>query len=700
MAFWKNKNFFVFLVAFCTVALFTLGENVFEPWQLRLADNLYGLNKPSPDIVIVQVDDKSLDASQGLGPVTDWSRNNYAQVLENINKHHPRLVAFDVFFKDAKDAKGDLRLRDALAKTKNALIAFASNPERYSEKGYFLKVANRLSYLPLELFRNVPGINLALINILNDSDTVLRRIFPVIFDNQRNTFDESLYFTAVRKVLNALPLDNNPMITPDYYEITLSDQKKLKIPFEHGQMLINFFSNPEEPNYKSVSFVDVYHERYAEDPQKLFENKIVLIGATSRFIDDSYFTPVNKKVKMPGVHIHANAIQTILDQKFLRNMTGLERATLLLTLCFSAAFIFMFTKIRWSVLFLGVTAGLYTLAAPLAFRNGLIVDLVSPYVALVTVFVAIYMYRYLTEFKEKTTLKNAFSKYVNPAVIEQIMADPEQLKLGGARREVTVLFTDIAHFTSIAEDLKPESLVALLNEYFEAMSAIILSEGGTLDKFEGDAIMAFFGAPLAQPDHAVRACRVALKMRYKLYELLQKWENDPSLPGGEKKPQIDFRCGLSTGEVIVGNMGSTERLEYTVMGDIVNLGSRLEGANKKYSTHIMISEATYQKVKDRFEARELDTIRVVGKKHPIKVYELLADKGALPENAMQLLQLYNEAMQLYHERKFEEALAKFNEILKIYTTDGPSKIYRERCEFLHMNPPKDVWDEVFDLETK
>jgi adenylate cyclase len=360
----------------------------------------------------------------------------------------------------------------------------------------------------------------------------------------------------------------------------------------------------------------------------------------------------------------------------------------------------MYTKIRWSVPFLFVTPLLYSLAAPLAFKNGLIIDLVHPYLALPTVFIACYMYRYVTEFREKLALRGAFAKYLNPKLVEQISEHPETLKLGGEKRDVTVMFTDIAHFTSISEKLKPESLVALLNEYFEVMSEVIMEEGGTLDKFEGDAIMAFFGAPVVQPDHALRAARTAIKMRLRLTTLLEKWKKDPPLPGGEPKPQIDFRCGMNTGEVIVGNMGSSDRFDYTVMGDVVNLGSRLEGANKKYETSIMVSQKTAEIIKDAFEMRELDTIKVKGKTEPNKVYELLAPKGELPAKAMDLLQQYNEGIALYHSRKFAEGLSKFQKILETYPTDGPSKLYRQRCEVLRDFPPPADWNGVFEMGSK
>jgi adenylate cyclase len=280
------------------------------------------------------------------------------------------------------------------------------------------------------------------------------------------------------------------------------------------------------------------------------------------------------------------------------------------------------------------------------------------------------------------------------------MKDPSKVKLGGEKRDVTVLFTDIAHFTTISEALSPESLVALLNEYLEAMTEEIMAEGGTVDKYEGDAIMAYFGAPLEQNDHYARACRVALAMRKRLDKLRDQWKNAGPLPGGESRPEIDFRCGINTGVAIVGNVGSSKRLEYTVMGDNINLGSRLEGANKNYGTNLMISESTYEKVKDSFEMRELDLIKVVGKTKPIRVFELLNEKGALVPAAQALLKLYNEGLQLYKERRFEEALHKFEEILQAYPQDGPSKLYRQRSEILRNFPPPADWDGVFEMRSK
>ncbi len=685
MSLHKNKLLIAALLGLLLSILIILIflSRVFSISQLQFADQLYGGKKPSSDIVIIAVDETSLSDQAGLGRYENWNRNYFAQALENINQAQPKIVAFDFFFHSPKDEAGDKRFAQALANTENPFIIYPGNPTSYDQKqGFFVQEKNRpQAELPLKLFLETKNLTVTLANIIRDQDLVMRRIIRLIYDEATGVSHENLAFSIARRVLGE----------KGFHDSTLEHW------LEHGQMLINFASVPGGSSFQKISFIDVYKKNFQPD---FFKNKIVLIGPTAFFFKDSYFTPVDKSTAMPGVEIQANALQTILERNFLHNLDLPQEIAILVLICFATVFIFMFTRIRLSLAFMASSGTLYTIAAPLAFQHGLILDLVHPYLALMAAFIACYLYRYFTEFREKLALRGAFAKYVSPKVIDEIMGNPDELKLGGQKRDVTVLFTDIAHFTSISENLKPESLVALLNEYFQAMSEIILAEGGTLDKFEGDAIMAFFGAPLTQTDHALRACRAALNMRKKLTELLRQWQTDGPLPGGEKKPALDFRCGISSGEVIVGNMGSSNRFDYTVMGDIVNLGSRLEGANKKYDTRIMVSEATAKLVQNEFEMRELDTMKVVGKSRPIKVFEILNFKGRLVAQATELLKLYNQGLELYHQQKFADARTQFAQLLKIYPEDGPSKLYLQRCEVLKDFPPKTDWDGVFEMGTK
>lgn len=688
----KHRLLFTGIIAVLTAIAFSylVYAGTLDLWQNRLSDLLYApISSPTKDITIVTIDGKTLDENRGLGHFTNWNRTYFAKVLKNINKYDPKVVAFDIFFKSSKDPDQDEQFADELAKTDIPILVFRDYPQEGVDEYFF---NDSPIEPPNKLFSDLENVTIAANDVLPDDDEVIRRAMPAIFNTNENKIIETIPFSIAGRVLGStIPSSVNPDFSSSYNDV----------PLEDGQMLIRYFSSPNSTKqYETFSFLDVFNEQYINaDPEQYFKDKIVLVGVSDPYFNDNHFTPVSD-TPMPGVEIHANAAQTILDQDFLRNMTPLEKSALITLLAFLSAFIFMFTRIRWSLLFLFAVPAAYAFAAKPLFNAGLIPDMVHPYLVIAVTFVAAYIYRYFTEFKEKSALKGAFSKYVSPAVMDEIMSAPQKLTLGGEKREITVLFTDIAHFTSISEKLSPESLVALLNEYLEAMTDVIMAEGGTIDKYEGDAIMAYFGAPLGQADHAVRACTTALKMREKLTELLNKWKNDPPLPGGEKKPEIDFRCGLSMGEAIVGNVGSKSRLEYTAIGDIVNLGSRLEGANKKYLTNVLVSEATYEAVKEHFEAREIDIIRVVGKAKPIKVYELLNYKGKLVPEAVELLRLYNEGIQMYHERNFEGALTKFTQLLGKYPSDGPSKLYKQRCDVLKDIPPPEDWDGVFELGSK
>ncbi|MDP7238973.1 MAG: adenylate/guanylate cyclase domain-containing protein, partial [Candidatus Latescibacteria bacterium] len=294
-------------------------------------------------------------------------------------------------------------------------------------------------------------------------------------------------------------------------------------------------------------------------------------------------------------------------------------------------------------------------------------------------------------------IQDSFKMYLSPQVVDQIAGDPGKLQLGGTRRELTILFTDVAGFSTISENLSAEKLVDLLNNYLGDMTDIIMANKGTVDKYEGDLIMAFWGAPIEDPDHAMDACFTALLMNDRLINMRAEFK-------AQGKPpfiaNMDARIGLNTGDVVVGNMGSSQRFDYTVMGDHVNLASRLEGANKPYGTHIMISEFTYAKVKDHIEVRELDTIRVVGRDEPVTIYEVLAKTGEVDEKMGEIASLYQSAMEVYKDRGWNEAQEKFLKILTIDPNDGPSKTYVGRCEKYSVEPPLAEWDFVETMTEK
>jgi len=295
--------------------------------------------------------------------------------------------------------------------------------------------------------------------------------------------------------------------------------------------------------------------------------------------------------------------------------------------------------------------------------------------------------------KEREFIKSTFERYVSKTVASELIKNPEMVRLGGIKKELTVMFSDIGEFTNLSETLSPEEVVKHLNDYFEGMSSSILEFDGTINQFQGDAIVAFWGAPIPQDNHAILACLAALRCREFLKNLQAKWVS-------QGLPERTFRFGINTGEMVVGNIGSSSRFEYTVIGDEVNLASRLEGANKIYGTQILISDGTYKFVKEEVIARELDIIRVVGKTEPVRIYELVSQKGELDDKKMGVIEKFSLGVDLYRERKWNEAKEYFEKILELDPSDKPSQEYLRRCIEYENSPPPGEWEGVFDLKSK
>jgi adenylate cyclase len=329
-------------------------------------------------------------------------------------------------------------------------------------------------------------------------------------------------------------------------------------------------------------------------------------------------------------------------------------------------------------------------------RSQVVVPIISPALAVIFSFLGSTSYVSIVEGREKRMIRGAVGKYVAAAVVDELMADPARLKLGGDRRHISILFSDLAGFTSMSETLDPEKLVAVLNRYLDEMSDIVIDEKGTVDKFIGDAIMALYGAPNALPQHAVHACRTAVRMQERLADLNRSWnEADPNWPW------LKVRIGVNTGKPVVGNIGGSERFDYTALGDSVNLAARLEPACKVYGVGIMIAEQTREEAGDAIVVRELDLLAVYGKKEPIRVFEVLAMAGSdLGPSKREALEQYEKGLQLFRQRDFELALQYFRAALESDPTDGPAALYMERCEEYTVSPPPADWDFVERRQVK
>jgi adenylate cyclase len=427
-------------------------------------------------------------------------------------------------------------------------------------------------------------------------------------------------------------------------------------------------------------------------PAADFAGKWVLVGLTAPGLLDLKASPVS--AIYPGVEVHATLLDNLLRGDFLRpaplwamwaGMLVLSAAMVLVVLFFSGLLATLTGLAALALAYLGLVIG--------AFHYGWWADPVLPGAALGLSFTLAAAFSYATEGRQKLYIRRMFGQYMSETVISHLLEHPEKLQLGGERRRVTLFFSDLAGFTTISERLSAETVVSLLNDYLSAMTEIILDEAGTVDKFEGDAIMAFWGAPLDQADQAARACRAALRQQAALKELNRQF-------AGLNLPPLAMRIGLNTGDAIVGNLGSAKRFDYTVIGDTVNLASRLEGVNKFYGSHIMASEATAAECTGTVEFRELDLVAVKGKEQAIRVFEVLGLTGELEPELIRRRQDFAQALELYRQGHFPEAGAGFEAILTEHPEDGPARVYRDRCRKFMETPPPADWDTVFRPEGK
>jgi adenylate cyclase len=317
-------------------------------------------------------------------------------------------------------------------------------------------------------------------------------------------------------------------------------------------------------------------------------------------------------------------------------------------------------------------------------------NIVYPLLALTTNYTALTAYYYVTEERERQRIKQAFTHYVSPVVIEEMLKDPGRLKLGGEEKVLTVLFSDLQGFTSASERYAPHEMIELLSEYYNRMTEQIFAYQGMLKEYVGDELMAIFGAPIEQVDHAERACAAALAMREQREALSAEWTKIG-------RPPLIARTGINSGLMLVGNLGSKYRFAYGVLGDHVNLGSRLEGLNKAYGTKILIGENTAQMVEQSFLLREIDMVQVVGRAQAVRIYELLARAGtSLPPEQERAFSFYAAGLKAYRERRWGDALEFFKESLTLWREDGPSRIMAERCQIYQDSPPPEEWEGVFE----
>ncbi|MCL2183563.1 MAG: CHASE2 domain-containing protein [Chitinispirillia bacterium] len=495
--------------------------------------------------------------------------------------------------------------------------------------------------------------------------------------------------------------------------------KSARIPLGRDNSHIVTYFGPKSKPFPYFPFYDIMENNIKFS----MEGNVFIVGSTSPAMLDIKAAPHDRE--FPAVEIHASIINSILTDTYVHRLTDWQNIAILLTVGFTAALMAFLMKPFLGGIFAAAWLAAYTLAAIHVFDNSLIwIEMVRPIITIALAFTGVMVYRYMTEEKNRKFLQDTFKQYLSPELIDKMYYEKQSPKLGGDAGVRTAFFTDIAGFSTFSEQLgSPTRLVELLNEYLTGMTDILLSHYGTLDKYEGDAIIAFFGAPALIPNHAAKACQTAIDMQQKLSDFRQKWATEKcdrkcaerkcgdKCGEKEKWPQIvhnmQMRIGINTGEMITGNMGSAVRMNYTMMGDSVNLAARLEGAAKQYGISTMISSFTYDIVKDEFETRKLGCIRVVGKSEAVAVYELISKKGELPDEMKELLPVYNQGIDCYYARDWQKALACFTkaDALEPNRKNGPEKPtpsarFVKSCEEYIKNPPGEEWDGVDELKSK
>lgn len=468
----------------------------------------------------------------------------------------------------------------------------------------------------------------------------------------------------------------------------VSDYKTIPVD-PQGRMLLNYYGPFK--NFPTISLADVWT---GDAPDSAIKGKLILVGVTATGTFDQRVTPFDAIV--PGIATHAAALENILHGDWLRRPWWAAPFEIALLLGLALGVGFLLTKVRVITgvpLLLAVMVGYHAFDSAL-FAAGFSVFSALPLIEMLTIFVAQTLYRYSTEEREKAQIRRAFQFYLTKSVMDEMLQDPSKLKLGGDKRVLSVMFSDIRGFTTISENLSPEQLAKLINEYLTPMTNIVFTHGGTLDKFIGDALMAVWGAPVEQKDHALRCCKAAVDMINELERLQTRWKD-----AGLDYPRIEIGIGINTGPMVVGNMGADQRFDYTVLGDNVNLASRLEGTNKDYGSHIIISEATYVMVKDDVAVRQLGAVRVKGKNEPVRIYELLDDKPASGELA-ELCAQFDGGIEHFRAQRWDAAKASFNRVLERWPDDGPAHAYLGFCREYERERPGEDWDGVYTMQHK
>lgn len=725
---WKNKRSAgVLLLTAAVFAVILLMEwgGVFRAADRVILDvkfRTFQQDVSRDDIKMIAIDSRSLrDFSEQNNVTWPWPREFYALLIDYLNDEGARLVVLDLLLDepdfdrmDTDGATSDRRLADAISRAGNVVLSAHLFPDN-ANNGFSSDLREHLIQIETGNQRELPRVSPAYTPLSQFADGAAAIGNVAVSDQEQDAiirrkrlFDyagEHNYFPSL--AMAAWLALNNPEETISWETNDIqTDAHHIPVDNE-GKYLINWYGKGgvEDGTFTYYSFYPVIRSAIAEltDRPELrsvkpgtFENKIVFVGASAAGLSDIHSTPMSIFEPFPGVEIHATILSNLIEGNFIGQWSRFAEFISVLLLIFAVTALVLYSPSRTGLIASGIVLLMVLVLSVMSFSlfrlwlpSGLFV--ISGALSLS----AGAAFRYVTVERQKRLIQSAFSHYVQEELVDQLVENPEMLKLGGEKKEITVLFSDLKGFTSISESLDPEDLVDLLNSYLTDMTRIIFDNKGTLDKYIGDAIMAFWGAPVNQTNHAELACRTALQMIACTKEKSRQW-------AGDDGPPISVRYGINTGMMVAGNMGSEDRFNYTVMGDAVNLGARLEPANNQFGTEVIISEYTYRQLNDEFICRPLDLIVVKGKSEPVKIYELMADfqNSEDLDECKTIADKFEKALSHYYEKDWDKAEEVLHEIQKIRPGDGPVQVYLERIETFRKKDPGKNWDGVFRMTTK
>lgn len=718
----KFINTILLVVGVSTLVSALYGWAVFERNEWMVFDWLLQQQRkesraPS-DIAIILIDDASLQAMDPVVGRWPWPRSVHADIIDYLTLGSPRAILFDILFSErqqslAESGKQDQRLIEATQasqvtyhaaqliqdKEDDANKTLTGKPlpsyirqyhslKQLSTNLLDLNTTNAVNnfLLPIDgLYQAAKG--LGIVSVQKDRDGILRRI-RLLQPYQQEVYP-ALSIAAISGTGTILDYDEQTS------ELILGNAR---LPYKDGTYLVNPYKHFNTYSMSGIlSSIAMLQQGNVDqllvDPSE-FENKTVFIGASAIGLHDLKTTAIADKV--PGVYLHASVLGNIETQDFIQPTSSHYTFASILLLALLTCFGVLYSRSFKAQV--AIPMGLllcYCLLAYALFQHNYLINIISPTVTILIAWAGAYTYLLFTEEKEKTKIRRMFSQYVSPAALS-VMVDQyeDYASLGvGSKETVSILFSDIRGFTVLSENNPAETVVEILNYYLSCMTNVIHQHHGTVDKFIGDAIMAIWGAPIKSSTHAIDAVQAAMEMRNKMQDVNQ-WLSTRNLP------RLEIGIGVNTGEVILGSIGSEQKADYTVIGDNVNLASRLEGITKTYGCSIIISETTYQLIADTIPCMMVDMVRVKGKQKPIKIFTPVTDDFELtsgePQPALSAAQLSQAAFAHYMRREWEQAMNLYQSL----PHPRLREIYLKRCQDYQQQLPSPDWDGAYTMTSK